>query len=163
VPWRYIGRVIDVRASAREVACFVEGELVKTHPRAAKGRRQTDWADYPPEKVAFIQRTPAWCRKRAGELGAAVGEVVEELLAGGALHHLRAAQGILALAERHGAERLERACRRAQAAGDPSYRTIKGILGAGLEAAAIPVSPPPRRVPAYLHGAPALLDPEALR
>jgi hypothetical protein len=69
---------------------FVSGELVKTRRRASRGRKSTDWNDYPPEKVAFLQRTPAWCRQRAREAGEHVGRLVNELLAGNALHHLRA-------------------------------------------------------------------------
>jgi hypothetical protein len=163
VPWRLIGRQLDARAGARQVALYLEGELIKTHARVPKGRRATDWADYPPEKVAFLQRTPAWCRRRAGELGPAVAQVASELLEGGALHHLRAVQGILALAERHTPERLEAACRRALEAGDPSYRTIKGILLAGLERAPAPPTPPARAVPAFLHGAQLILGGEAER
>ncbi|MGH9259815.1 MAG: IS21 family transposase, partial [Acidimicrobiales bacterium] len=98
VPWRYVGRCVDARDTARMVELFAGGELVKTHLRVAKGRRQTDWADYPPEKVAFLQRTPAWCRSRAREAGLHVAQLVDELLAGNALHHLRAAQGVLRLA-----------------------------------------------------------------
>jgi hypothetical protein len=93
VPWRLVGRHVDARATTRLLEVFVEGELVKTHLRAAKGRKRTDWSDYPPEKVAFLERTPAWCRRQAAELGSSVARLVAELLAGNALHHLRAAQG----------------------------------------------------------------------
>jgi hypothetical protein len=118
-----------------------------------KGKRATDWGDYPPEKVAFLQRTPAWCRHRAAEVGSAASEVITRLLAVGALHRLRAAQGVLSLAERHATERTEAACARALEVGDPSYRTIKGILAAGLEA-----SPSPREAAdsGMLHGQAAL-------
>jgi transposase len=157
VPWRYVGRCVDARATARMVELFVGGELVKTHLRVAKGRRQTDWADYPPEKVAFLQRTPAWCRSRAREAGTHVAQLVDELLAGNALHHLRAAQGVLRLAEQHGPKRLDAACQRALAVGDPSYRTVKGILVAGAEHAPLPQPPTGRDVPALLRGPAALL------
>ncbi len=152
VPWRLVGRRLDVRVGPREVTCFADGELVKTHPRKPKRGRSTDWADYPPEKVAFLQRTPAWCRHQAAELGPAVAEVVAELLSGQALYHLRAAQGVLSLAERYGAERLDLACRKALEAGDPGYRTIRGILGAGLEAQVAPEVPSGSSLPAFLHG-----------
>ena len=46
------------------------GDLVKTHVRKPQGK-QTDLADYPPEKIAFHMRTPAWCRKKAAEIGPA--------------------------------------------------------------------------------------------
>ncbi|MFE9534984.1 hypothetical protein [Streptomyces sp. NPDC006691] len=49
------------------------------------------------------------------------------------LHRFRAAQGVLGLRKKYGETRLEAACARAIAVGDPSYRTIKGILIAGTD------------------------------
>jgi transposase len=164
VPWRLVGRRVDVRSTPRLVEVFVDGELVKTHVRAQRGRRHTDWGDYPPEKVAFLEKTPAWCRQRAHDAGPHVGQLVTELLAGPAghtQHHLRAAQGVLRLGEHHGAARLDAACQRALAAGDPSYRTVKGILAAGLEAVPLPAESATgqvTRVPALLRGPAALVD-----
>ena len=129
VPWKYIGKTVDARSTLNAVQLFVEGELIKTHVRKPKGK-QTDLDDYPPEKIAFFQRTPVWCRKRAAEVGPACAAVIDELLAGNALHHLRSAQGVLGLADRHDVDRLEAACAKALAADDPSYRTVKGILAA---------------------------------
>ncbi|HXA31637.1 MAG TPA: hypothetical protein VNV87_05225 [Acidimicrobiales bacterium] len=100
-------------------------------------------------------RTPTWCRRRAAELGPSVSEVVLGLLNGGALHHLRAAQGVIGLAERHGDVRLDVACRRAIDVGDPGYRTVKGILVAGTEAEGTEVPRAPL-APAHLHGADTL-------
>ncbi len=132
VPWAHIGRQVDVRVTDTLVEIFAAGELIKTWPRAERGRR-TDDADYPSEKVAFFMRTPVWCRNRAEAMGAHVTELVAGLLADRALHHLRAAQGILGLADRYGAERLDAACCRALQVGDPSYRTVKGILAVGAD------------------------------
>lgn len=50
------------------------------------------------------------------------------------MFRLRAAQGALGLADKHGLARLEKACARAIEVGDPTYRTVKGILAAGYEA-----------------------------
>ena len=66
--------------------------------------------------------------------------------AGHAQHRLRAAQGVLCLGERYGAARLDAACQRTLAAGDASYRTVKCILAAGLEAVPLP-RPPAARPP----------------
>ena len=57
--------------------------------------------------------------------------MIGELLAVNALFRLRAAQGVLRLADTHTPHRLEAACGRALLVGDPTYRTIKGILAAG--------------------------------
>lgn len=152
VPWTHIGRQVDARVTETLVEVYWAGELIKTWPRAERGRR-TDEKDYPPEKIAFFMRTPVWCRTRAEGLGEHVSELICGLLASGALHHLRAAQGILALADKYGPDRLDAACRRALQVGDPSYRTVKGILAVGAD-----TQPPPTpdrasvRTPAHLHG-----------
>lgn len=132
VPWANIGRRLDARAGARTVQLFLDGQLVKTHALIERGK-QTDPADYPPEKVAFMMRTPAWCRRRASELGADVAEVVAGLMEVNALYRLRQAQGVVGLAETYSPERLNAACARAIRVGDPTYKTVKGILVAGTE------------------------------
>jgi len=151
VPWRHIGKTADVRITATMVQFFIGGQLVKTHPRKDKGK-QTDFSDYPPEKIAFHMRTPAWCRRQAAGIGPACGQVIGELLADNALYRLRSAQGVIGLADRTDPARLEAACAKALAAGDPSYRTIKGILAAGAEAEALPAAAGDGGAAAFLHG-----------
>jgi len=125
--------------------------MVKTHPRKAWGK-QTDFGDYPPEKIAFHMRTPAWCRKQAAAIGPACEQLIGELLAGNALYQLRAAQGVIGMADRHDPSRLEAACAKAIAAGDPSYRTVKGILAAGTDHSQMPRAAGDGGAGAFLHG-----------
>ncbi|MBN1173011.1 MAG: IS21 family transposase [Micromonosporaceae bacterium] len=132
VPWRLIGQRLDARETDTMVQLFHQGQLVATHGRKPKGK-QTDFGHYPPEKIAFRMRTPTWCRTRAEQIGPAATEVIAGLLEVNALFRLRAAQGVLGLADKHGTARLEAACAKAIAAGDPAYRTVKGILAAGAE------------------------------
>jgi hypothetical protein len=132
VPWRHIGKTADVRITGSMVQFFIGGELVKSHPRKLRGK-QTDFGDYPPEKIAFHMRTPAWCRKQAAAIGPACEYLIGELLAESALYRLRSAQGVIGLADKHDPGRLEAACAKAAASGDPSYRTVRGILAAGTE------------------------------
>jgi transposase len=156
VPWRHIGRTVDARQGTRLVEVFLNGAVIKTWARIERGK-QTDYSDYPPEKVAFFIRTPAWCRKRASELGPAVTELVAALLEPNVLHHLRAAQGVLGLADKFGADRLDAACRRATIVGDPAYRTVKGILVAGTEHDG-ETSASGLTAPAHLHGPEGLFE-----
>ncbi|MFR9773182.1 Mu transposase domain-containing protein [Nocardia sp. SC052] len=151
MPWRYIGRKVDVRSTYSMVQIFDRGELIATHVRKPFGK-QSDLSHYPPEKIAFAMKGPTWCRQRASEIGEATVAVVAELLSENALFRLRAAQGVLGLADRHGESRLELACAKAIAVGDPSYRTIKGILAAGLEADPPPPSSGDGGAAAFLHG-----------
>jgi transposase len=150
IPWRHIGKTADARVTATMVQFFIGGQLVKTHPRKSRGK-QTDYADYPPEKIAFHMRTPAWCRAQAERVGPACTQVISGLLADNALYRLRAAQGVIGLADAHDPTRLEAACAAATAAGDPSYRTIKGILAAGAEHQPAPAATAAAG-PAFLHG-----------
>ncbi len=150
VPWRLIGSTVDAREADRTVEVFLGATLVKTHVRVERGR-QTDFGDYPPEKVAFFMRNPAWCRTRAGELGSAVVELIAGLLEINALHRLRSAQGVLGLADKHTSTRLDAACRRAIDVGDPTYKTVKGILAAGTETTDT-TQPATPTAPAHLHG-----------
>jgi hypothetical protein len=75
------------------------------------------------------------------QIGPSAVAVIADLLAVNALFRLRAAQGVLRLADTYGPARLEAACGKAVSVGDPSYRTVKGILIAGAETD--PCRPPP--------------------
>ena len=141
VPWRFIGQQLDARASDTQVQLFHAGELVKTHIVAAGKGRMTDYGDYPPEKIAFHMRTPTWCRTRAAEIGPGAVALIDELLEVNALFRLRAAQGVLGLADKNTPERPEAACLLAMAVGDASYRTVKGILTAGTDRNSTPTRP----------------------
>jgi transposase len=151
VPWRHIGKTADVRITATVVQFFIGGQLVKTHPRKARGK-QTDFGDYPPEKIAFHMRTPQWCRRQAAGIGPACESLIGELLAENALYRLRAAQGVIGLADKHDPSRLEAACAQAAAAGDPSYRTVRGILAAGTERDQLPAAAGDGGAAAFLRG-----------
>jgi transposase len=151
VPWRHIGKTADVRVTAAMVQFFIGGQLVKSHPRKIRGK-QTDFGDYPPEKIAFHMRTPQWCRKRAAGIGPSCEYLVGELLADNALYRLRAAQGVIGLADKHDPSRLEAACAKAVTAGDPSYRTVRGILAAGTERDQLPSPAGDGGAAAFLRG-----------
>ena len=151
VPWQHIGRTVDAREGVRTVEVYLEGTLIKTHVRIERGR-QTDHGDYPPEKIAFFMRTPAWCRRKAAELGPSVAELVGVLMEVNALYRLRGAQGVVHLADKFDAERLDAACRRAIVVGDPSYKTVKGILAAGTEYDGDDAPATAPSAPAHLHG-----------
>jgi transposase len=151
VPWRHIGKTADVRITGTMVQFFIGGQMVKTHPRKIRGKA-TDFGDYPPEKIAFHMRTPAWCRRQAAAIGPACEHLIGELLTDNALYRLRAAQGVIGLADKHDPGRLEAACAKAVAAGDPSYRTVRGILAAGAERDQLPAAAGDGGAAAFLRG-----------
>lgn len=104
------------------------------------------------EKIAYYMRTPAWCRATAEEVGPACVQVIAALNEQGVMFKLRQAQGILGLRDRHDPARLEAACRKALEAGDPSYRTIKGVLALGIEDERLTRATGDGGAAAFLHG-----------
>jgi hypothetical protein len=158
VPFKYAGRTLDVRVTDKTVQLFLGGELVKTHVRAGDpskmggGRRKTDLADLPAEKTAFYARNPEWCVAKAAEIGPAVLAAVREVLSVNTLYNLRQAQGMIRLAERYGALRVNAAAERAVSFGDPRFMTVKNILEKGLERLSSSSGGPASELPAFLHG-----------
>jgi hypothetical protein len=45
-----------VRGDQQLVRLYSKGELIKTHPRVPKGKKSTDYSDYPPERAAYAMR-----------------------------------------------------------------------------------------------------------
>lgn len=150
-----MGKQLHIRIGER-VMCAYEGTaLIKTHLLRTGQRRYTDPDDYPPQKVAFLQRTPVWCRRRAAELGPSVIAIVDELLGGPhPLACLRQAQGIIRLADTYAAADIDASCQRALIA-DGSLRTVRNILARGQQDE---VETHVSNAGAFLHGRQALLE-----
>jgi hypothetical protein len=148
IPHRFVGDRVDVRVGAARVEFYRDGDLIKTHPRRVKGR-QTDITDYPKAHAEFLTRDPDWCRREAGNIGPAVSEVVNGLLRLPVIANLRSSQRIIALTTTHGPDLVNAACQAALTAGDPTLKTVRGLLASGT------LSPPPR--PGGDNGAGAML------
>jgi len=132
VPWRLIGQQLTVRTAGDVVQIFHNDTVVATHVLHLSGRA-TNFEHYPPHKIAHTLRSVTWCRTQAEQVGPGAVAIVAELSQVNALHRLRAIQGIIRLRDTYGDDRLDAACSRALAVGDPRYRTVKGILVAGTE------------------------------
>ena len=141
-PHRLIGQRLWVRARITTVELFHDHALVATHRRGRPGQRRTLQAHLPPDKVQFLLQTPAWCRERAAAVGPACALFIDTLLGDRPVDRLRSAQGVLRLAGRYGARRLDAACARAQAAGEYRYHTVKTILAHALDAQPFPFVDP---------------------
>jgi transposase len=153
-PYQYVGKRLDVRLGAQLVEIYDGSTLVTVHARRERGR-STNMGHYPERGQAFLRATPQACLRKAQAIGTATEETVRRLLEVHALHTLRQVQGILRLAERFSAMRLEQACARALAAGDARYQTVRGILERGLEADSLDEPVVPTTAGAYLRGADA--------
>ncbi len=135
-PFRFVSQTLHVRATDTLVELYIEGELVAVHARTHRpGQFRTNTDHYPPEKVAYLTRTPQWCLRRAAEVGPQCHEFIEELLQKGVMRNLRGAQGVLRFGKKYGFKRLEAACKRAVLYECIQYSAVKSILEKGLDQA----------------------------
>lgn len=164
VPFSLVGKTLWLRVSDSSVSVFDEYRLVALHARASRpGQRSTAHDHLPPKAQLFFAHDRHWCIEQAQRVGPACTQLIEQLLGDRVLERLRAAQGILALANTYGATRLEAACARALFHGSLSYRNLKRILAGGYDQWPLPdQSNAPAHAPAarFARNAQSLFDPE---
>jgi len=142
-PYKLVGKGMWVKASETTVKIYHDHQLVAVHPRQRMpGQKSTITDHLPPEAVAYLMRDPQWCLKQAEAIGPECSRLVRQLFSHRVLDNLRAAQGVIGLAKKYGGVRLEAACARALAYGDPKYITVKTILTKGLDQQTPETGPP---------------------
>jgi hypothetical protein len=146
-PYRLIGQQLWVCGGIQQVRIFdPHYRLIATHERATKpGERHTHHDHLPPEKLPGLLLNRGSCLATAAEIGPGTARVVQTLLDDPVIDRLPTAGRLVRLRLKHGDQRLEAACVRALAFGDPSYKTVRGILKTGSENAPLleAVSAPP--------------------
>lgn len=135
VPTRFVGQQVVVRKDSRLVRIYCRGECIKTHPARPPGRRSTDHSDYPKEKTSYTLRDPIRITEQALEsIGPQAGAFVRLLLPKDfPWSQLRQAQGLLGLAKKYGAERIEAACARAVEYGAIRLSAVRNIVEKAIE------------------------------
>jgi transposase len=141
VPYQLVGQRIDVRATPTTVECFYRHRRIASHPRSTRaGHFTTDPAHRPKAHQRAAEWSPSRLIRWAETLGPHTAALVTTILERKPHPEqgFRTCLGILRLAKRYGAARLEPACQRAQAIGALSYRSLRSMLDAGLECAPLP-------------------------
>ena len=134
VPFRLVGQKLWLRATDTTVTIFNDHHLIATHVRArTAATRRTVREHLPPNAQRFFAHDRSWCIGQARHIGPACAQLIDTLLSDKILERLRAAQGVLRLAERYGSTRAESACARALAHDSPHYRTVRTILAGGFD------------------------------
>lgn len=133
VPYRHIGERVEVRVTAHMVEVFAERALIAAHVRVFKrGIRVTVPAHRPEQHRAVVDLSIERLIERAEYIDPAVAQVLREQF--NRKKHpeeaLRAAQGILRLAQDFSPEKLTAACKRALALKTYSYRCVRALIGA---------------------------------
>jgi transposase len=131
VPYQHIGDRVDVRISAHRVEVFKDRQLIASHARAVKrGERKTLDAHRPVAHRAVINQSITRLLEHAAHIGSATTQVLRTQF-DRKVHPemaLRAAQGILRMAQDFTPEKLEAACERAVQLQLFGYRAIRSLL-----------------------------------
>ena len=147
------GTKLEARGDRDLLRLYRRGELVKVHPRQARGGRATDPDDYPAEKTAYALRAPDRFVRQATELGEHVGAFATRLLSGPMpWAALRQGDKLLRLGERYTPARLDAACARALGFDLIDVRRLERILVLALEHETEPTPPVDGRLRALLPG-----------
>lgn len=138
VPYHLVRERVELRFDERTLEVYHQGVRVAVHVRSsAKGRATTETTHMPEKHRAAASWTPQRIEAWAAKIGPATAALCAAIMADRPHPELgfRSCLGILRLAERYGAERLEAACGRALTIGARSYRSLRSILEHGLDGA----------------------------
>ena len=143
VPHRFVGAKLDLRVTGALLECFASNQRVAGHAvSTVRGGHTTTPEHMPASHRAHLEWTPAKLIAWGERIGVSTAAVVTWQMA----HRphpeqgYRACLGLLALARRYSAPRLEAACTRAMAIRAPNLRSVTSILQCGLDSSPKPLA-----------------------
>ena len=129
VPPEYVARQVWARWDTKLVHIFNgRREVIAVHVRAEPGRFASNPAHVHVHKRCLIERGGDWILRRCHQLGTSAGAWAQKLYADRGPLSLRVLQGLLALAGKHPASRLDEACRLALTHGSSQLRDLRALL-----------------------------------
>jgi transposase len=136
VPHRLVGAKVDLRITGALLECFASNQRVAGHAvSAVRGGFTTTPEHMPASHRAHLEWSPAKLVAWGERIGVSTAAIVTWQMA----HRphpeqgYRACLGLLSLARKYGATRLEAACTRAMAIRAPNLRSVTSILKCGLD------------------------------
>lgn len=133
VPYEYIKRKVDVRATDKTIEIFYNHNRIASHKRlyGRKGQYQTTTNHMPEDHQKYLEWNGDRFRRWAEQLGTHTAQCVDAILTSKRVEQqtYRSCMGLLKLADKYSATGLEAACKRALSyTASPSYKSIKNIL-----------------------------------
>lgn len=140
VPYALRSEQLDGRATSTTVEFFLRNARVASHPRSFGPGHTTLGEHMPSAHRAHAEWTPSRFLHWAGEVGPMTQTLVQAILEERPHPEMgyRSCLGILRLARKYGADRLEKACTRAVRVRARSYRHVATMLEKGLESTPLP-------------------------
>lgn len=137
VPYQLIGQVVDLRITDKGIEVLHKGKRVAIHARLkGKHREYSTLSEHMPEKH---KKSAEWTPERITRWAATIGPMTAALVDAMMASHkhpevaFRASMGIIRLAEKYTAQRLENAAARALKNRSISYKSVESILKNGLD------------------------------
>ena len=132
-PFQYIRKKVDVRVTDTTVEIFYDHDRIASHRRlyGLPGQYSTVTEHMPEDHQKYLDWNGDRFRKWAMQIGTNTGKTVDAILTSGRVEQqsYRSCMGLLKLADKHSAARLEAACAKALTyTSKPSYKSIKNIL-----------------------------------
>jgi transposase len=129
LPTRWIGERVQARADRALVRFYFRHELIKTHPRKARGERSIDPTDFPDEKRPYAMRDIDYLQRQATACGPAVGRFAAALLAGPLpWTRMRRVYALLRLVRRYTEARVDATCATALAHQMLNVKRLENML-----------------------------------
>lgn len=136
VPYQYIGKTVEVRATNKSVECFIDNQRVAVHARSYKKYNHTTITEHmPKEHQEHACFSAARLHNWAAKIGVNTAAFINHMINSRAFPQqaYRACLGLLRLGNRYGDARLEKACKNALAVGATRYQQVEAILKNKLE------------------------------
>ena len=138
IPYEFIKRKVDVRVTDAVIEIFYNHDRIASHRRlyGRKGQYSTVTEHMPEDHQAYLEWNGDRFRKWAERIGESTFKVVDAILTSQRIEQqsYRSCMGLLRLADKYSATRLEAACQKALSyTASPSYKSIRNILAAGQE------------------------------
>jgi transposase len=144
VPHRLIGRTLRARRDSKVIKLYLQGELVKVHPRKPPSGRSTDPADMPSGTEIYATRDIDRLGRMAADAGEAVGLYAQALLDTPLpWTRMRQVYRLLGLVKKWGPGRVDQACQRALEAEAVDVNLVSRMLERARETAEAETPPAP--------------------
>jgi transposase len=138
VPYEFIKRKVDVRITDTIIEIFYCHNRIASHRRlyGRKGQYSTVTEHMPSDHQRYLEWNGDRFRNWAQRIGTNTYKVVNAILASQRVEQqsYRSCMGLLKLADKYSAQRLEAACQKALSyTASPSFKSIKNVLAAGQD------------------------------
>lgn len=128
VPYRYVGKTVDIHLEDRLLKVFYQGVQIALHPRiTAKGQFSTIPGHYPDFKIFDPDEYQRVYKDKVELVGPYCGKLFNQIIVSQPRNWIRTIKGILSLTNFYSTDTVEASCRRALAYGIAEYQMVKRI------------------------------------